>query len=302
MSSNLRLGALVALLVSGLALVFVVTRQHTATPLSGSLAPAFQLIGEPIKSLDHLVTRIIPVSDMDERDFGLVLGARYEEQLDEQDSVQTYLSELIKHLTVNVTKPFDYRVYLIDRSVPNAMAFPGGVILVSKGLLETLQSESELAAVLAHEIGHIELGHCLDAVKFKLLADKIGAREFGEITDFAVRLLLSHSFSKTQENAADEYAFDLILTTHYDPYGVGRAFASLLQYKNRESKAESQKARLDPVRDYFLSHPPLALREATFNAKAKKWWRINSAETRYLGVDNLGAYVTIYAEHSLSPL
>ena len=58
--------------------------------------------------------------------------------------------------------------------MPNAFALPGGVIIVTGGLLKTLKSEAELAAVLSHEMGHIELSHCLDTVRFQLLARKDG--------------------------------------------------------------------------------------------------------------------------------
>jgi len=61
---------------------------------------------------------------------------------------------------------------------------PSGVILVTKGLLETMQSESELVSILAHELGHIERGHCFDVVKYELLARKIKSEKLGELAIF----------------------------------------------------------------------------------------------------------------------
>ena len=90
------------------------------------------------------------------------------------------------------------------------------------------QRDPELVAVLAHELGHIEQGHCVDAVKFRLLAEKLGERTFGQIVDFAVQMLVAHSFSKTQEDEADEYAYTAVVNGPYDPRGVGDSFRSLL--------------------------------------------------------------------------
>ena len=147
-------------------------------------------------------------------------------------------------------------------------------------------------AVLAHELGHIEQGHCVYAVKFRLLADKLGARTFGQIVDFAVRMLVSHSFSKTQEDEADEYSYAAIVNSPDDPRGGGGSFASLLRYVTRSESVEPRGA--DPIRDYFRSHPPLEIREAKFRERAEAWWRRNGDQVRHVGEGNLrrrAAYV-----------
>ena len=174
MNDKVRLVGLVLLLSVGgaLAVSFAVT--GVDTPLPSSLAPAFQFLGTPVKAVDHLVTRVIPVNDVDEREFGDVLRARYDAQADTTDRDFLYLNDLMRGLSTTADKPFPYSVYLMDHDVPNAMALPGGVVLVTRGLLEVLRSEAELVAVLAHELGHIEQGHCVDAVKFRLLAEKLG--------------------------------------------------------------------------------------------------------------------------------
>ncbi len=71
-------------------------------------------------------------------------------------------------------------------------------------------------SVMAHEMGHIELGHCFNAVKFELLARKTHEETLGKIADFAVPFLLHPSFSKTQENESDEYAYNLMIESQYD--------------------------------------------------------------------------------------
>ena len=287
MNGRARFVGLALLLVAGVALAVAVSVRRVSTPLPSSLAPAFQLLGTPVKSIDHLVTRVVLVNELDERDLGEIYRAQYETPALKNDSDFVYLNDVMSQLRGAARKPFQYRVYPFDSAEPNAMALPGGVILVTRGLLQTLGSEAELVAVLAHEMGHIEQGHCLDAVKFQLLAEKMGAGILGTIADFGTRVLMSHSFSKTQEDEADEYAYSLLLNSRYDPRGEGRAFASLLAYRRRTPESAAEARGLDPIRDYFLSHPPVEIREAKFRERADAWWRNHPNEVRQIGERNL---------------
>lgn len=294
MSSHLRVIGLVTLLAMGTMLIIILGVRRVETPLGSSFAPAFQLAGTPIKALDHLVTRVIPVGDLDEREFGEVFHARYGAQTDTTHGDFAYLNDLVAHLSADAEKPFRYRAYTLPWSEPNAMALPGGVMLVTTGLLEVLHTEAEVAAVLSHEIGHIERGHCLDAVRFALLADKLGDRTFGDVVDLAVRLLVSHSFSKTQEDDADEYAYALLLESPYDPRGLGLSFESLLEYRRQHGATRSEDRQADLFRDYFRSHPPLEVRAAKFGERAEKWWRRHEGQSRPLGAENLRRRTSVY--------
>ena len=291
-----RLALLIVLLVSAVALISSLYVKGASTPLKSSLAPAFQLLGHSTKAVDSLITRVIPVDALDEAALGQVIAAGYERTADKTDADFLYLNDLVQNQARFLKKPFSYHVYLIDRAEPNAMALPGGVILVTKGLLRIMGSEAELLSVLAHELGHVELNHCLDAVKFQLLARRIGHGTYGKIADVAVVLLLRHSFSKTMEDQADEYAYALMVESPYDPRGVGSAFSQLLQYENKPIGPKDTRANL--FRDYFMSHPPLALRREKFKERADAWWRAHPQEHRFVGRNNLAKRKSFYTDSS----
>lgn len=289
MNNRLRLTFLIALLCTGITFTVSLVIKQIGTPLPPSLAPLLGLVGKPVQSVDHLVTRIINVSDIDERELGEVLHARYAAKYTNAKYASDiqYLNELIQRLSARAQKPFKYRVYLLPYDQPNAMALPGGVILITRGMLQVISSEAELVSVLAHEQGHIELGHCLDAVKFQLLAEKVDNKTLGAIADYAVYILVSHYFSKTQEDDADEYAYTALLYSPYDPCGVGQAFNSLLQWQQQYTKQPAQRHDINPLRDLLISHPPLELRIAKYQQRAEVWWRLHPNEERHLGVENL---------------
>jgi beta-barrel assembly-enhancing protease len=286
MKSGLRLTLLILLLACGAALVASLYVEHVRSPLQSTLTSSFQLLGTPVKLLDRMASRVVPVSALDERELGDTFRKRYDAQVTSGDADQAYLDALMVEIKSLTHKPFPYRAYVIGYyGAPNAMALPGGVILVTKELLGTLHSESELVAVLAHEVGHIERGHCFDTVRFQLLTRKIGSDMLGALADAAAQILLRHVYSKTTEGEADEYAYELLVSSRYDPLGVSKSFGSLRRYTKSAGAQTPQHAH--PIRDYFMSHPPLEIREAEFNERAAAWWKKHAEERRYVGQQNL---------------
>ena len=284
MNAGLRTALALVLVAAGLALMVALYVERVRSPLQSTLTTSFQVLGTPVKLLDRAASRVVPVSALDERQLGDTIRARYDAQVVAGDPDQAYLDALVKDLGSFTRKPFPYRAYAISYGPPNAMALPGGVILVTRTLLGTMRSESELIAVLAHELGHIERGHCFDAVRFQLLARKIHSDRLGALADAATQILLRHAYSKTTEDEADQYAYELVINSRYDPRGVGGSFGSLRQYQGSKSQTLQH---ADPIRDYFASHPPLEIREAQFTARASQWWKQHAAERRYVGQQNL---------------
>ena len=79
--------------------------------------------------------------------------------------VQAYVQEVGKKLAAVSDRALPYEFVVINNSVPNAWAMPGGKIAINRGLLTELDSEAELAAVLGHEIVHAAARHSAQAVQ-----------------------------------------------------------------------------------------------------------------------------------------
>ncbi len=250
-----------------------------------SFVPLFQLFGKAPQALSRSVTKILLIDSVDERELAKKIGRPYGSSnfsTLEGKHLINYLNSIIDDLQKYKKKSFKYEIRLLNSSSPNAMALPGGIIFVTTGLIKILKSESELVAVIAHEMGHIELSHCLDSVKYEILSKKILHNNLGALADFARRFLVRHSFSKNQEDEADTYGFNLLKNSKYDPSAMFKTFSRL-----KEASKQNKDKNISPFRDYFMSHPPIDQRLLKFQTESKIWWNKNDNELRYIGIKNL---------------
>jgi predicted Zn-dependent protease len=256
-----------------------------------SFSPLFQLLGEPAKSASTAVVSVLSIDDIDEVEFGHKISQQFYISNTRDTKTSKYLTQLLKKITVHAKRKMNYQVFIQKSIYPNAYALPGGTIIVTSGLLNVLQSESELVAVLAHEMGHIEQSHCLNNIKYRIAADKIGLKNIGKIVDMASHLLIRHAYKKTQENEADVYAFELMTHTSYDPNGVYLAFKHIYDYYKMAERKQHQSSI---IKDYFLSHPKFEDRIGQFKVKSTRWWKLNPGARRYVGKRNINEKTSFF--------
>ncbi len=284
-----------AILIAGFFLSYMIYREEVKVPFGATLAPAFQLLGRPIKNVDRALTQVLPIDSLDEARYGDVIYRRYKPYNGGTQEDQAYVQRLVETISLSGKKGFTYHGLILDSAEMNAFALPGGVVFVTSGLLHNMHSEAELAAVLAHEVGHVELSHCLDSVRFEIAARKIGTAPLGELADLAMNLMLRHSYSKTQEEEADEYAWSFLKQSSYSPEGEGLAFARLLKRYGTSGTASNV------VSEYFKSHPYLELREARYRTRFQEWIADHPNEERKYGYKNLQERTTLADDPSLDP-
>jgi predicted Zn-dependent protease len=153
--------------------------------------------------------------------------------------------------------PFEFAV--INDSVPNAWALPGGKLAINRGLLTELKSEAELAAVLSHEIVHAAARHGAKSVEQGTLlaagAVIVGAlasdRKYSEIVDFAAQggaALISLRFSREHELEADHYGIDYMVRAGYDPKAAVELQETFVRLAGNKSS--------NWLSGMFATHPP----------------------------------------------
>lgn len=131
-----------------------------------------------------------------------------------------------------------YHFLILDDDGINAFAAPGGLILVSRGLLRCCPDEDALAAVLAHEIGHVQLRHGLQAIKksrytnlFTVVAAEGAKQAAGQdlarltsIFEDSIRdvtaTLVNSGYSRAFEREADRAAVAILDRAGYDPHAL----------------------------------------------------------------------------------
>lgn len=197
------------------------------------------------------------------------MGERFYQQLRQraplvQDPlINDYLETLSYRLVSYSSEPGRrYKFFAIfDRNV-NAFAAPGGFIGVHSGLLYATQSESELAAVLAHEIAHITQGHMARAfeqaknVGIPMLLAMLGiaiAGGGGEATEAAViggQALMQQmqiNMTRANEKEADRLGIHTLAQAGFDPHAMADAFARLQRSHRLMSEGPPTALRTHPV-------------------------------------------------------
>jgi predicted Zn-dependent protease len=193
-----------------------------------------------------------------------------------------YVSAVGERLRPHVQrKDIIYRFRVLDRPEVNAYALPGGYIYVFTGLLEQLTNESQLAAILGHEMAHVDLYHAAEG----------NSGRGGLLTLF---------YSRRQEAEADRQGQLLAIAAGYHPQGLIDAMnifetiyggASTPRRPNSPIGEMSDAAR-HGLNDFFLSHPPSAERASQLRALLREQELQLKGRRFCLGVENLEKRLT----------
>ena len=163
---------------------------------------------------------------------GMLLGAA---PLVNNPAQQRYVNALGKWLALHSERPnLPWKFCIIDSDDFNAFSTPGGYVLITRGLFERMRSESELAGVLAHEIGHVERKHHLEALQKSLRDQSLTEmrRYFSVSTGNAIGDRFTNAMLSAAKDlyikglgADDEYEADRIgvviaARSGYSPFGL----------------------------------------------------------------------------------
>jgi len=146
-----------------------------------------------------------------------------------------YVNLICEAIVINSPRPVAYNGYnaaILDSAELNAFASPGGHVFITRGLIEAAKSEDELAAVIAHEIAHIQLGHGLRAIQTNRdLQDWLSQFSLSGAQTIADRL--NAGFSRVQEFDADITAISLLAAAGYNPQSMVEMLRELDKIQGR---------------------------------------------------------------------
>ena len=128
---------------------------------------------------------------------------------------------------------YHYHFLVFESEMINAFTVPGGNVLISSGLLAFCDSPEELAAVMAHEMGHVEKRHVISRLIKELGIEILTSGDqfvLGEITG----ILGSNSFDRKQEEEADLFAARLLESASIEPRTLATFFRKLEKESNRD--------------------------------------------------------------------
>src|SRR5210317_2270258 len=170
-----------------------------------------------------------------------------------------YVSEVGNKLATVSDRPLPYEFVVLNNSVPNAWALPGGKIAINRGLLTELESEAELAAVLGHEAVHAAARHSAQQqsramiMQVGVLGTAIAASDsdYGNLVAGGASVLAQMGLAKYGRGAeleSDRYGMQYMSKAGYDPQGAVELQQTFVRL--------SEDRRQDWLSGLFASHPP----------------------------------------------
>jgi Zn-dependent protease with chaperone function len=176
------------------------------------------------------------------------------------------VDDLGARLAAQVQSPYTFRWVLLEGKQVNAMAAPGGYVIVFTGLVDQAETAEELAGVLAHEVQHVVLRHSLRGLVrglgWRVILSILfgGAGDFGAPVAAWVEQLGSLRFSRGQESEADAAGVLLLQRAGIDPLGMATFFERLARSGGEPpaflSTHPASEARAQAVRDALAGAAP----------------------------------------------
>jgi len=232
-----------------------------------------------VQTADVLRSTFADITDEEEYYIGRATAAlilsKY--KLYRNDSLSSYINVMGTAIAFSSDRPETYGGYhfaVLDSDEVNAMAAPGGFVFVTKGLVMRCGDEETLAAILAHEIGHVAERHGLQSIKKSRLIDafkvigseasrQLNSEELAKVTAAfegvlgdVVETLVERGYDRKFEYEADKLALSYAVRTGYSPGGLAEFLKGM-----EENKPAGR------VSGWFKTHPSASDRLARAKAE-----------------------------------
>jgi len=274
---------------------------RTPYRILGGMVLLFVLVSLPLRAVEPTPAKAFYNTFNDEEE--MAMGRKAAEETDQQivllDSplLTAYLNNLGQKVAQASRRPqLQYTFKIVNTASVNAFSLPGGYIYVNRGLLDFVMTESELAGVLAHEVGHVVAYHSMNDVARRTLVDrgmyelqKAGLMNDKQMVDMLqhyggpILLFADRKFSREEESDADLFGLYNVIRAGYDPQGLVSALGRLSKFTGNPTLVEGllmnhplPGERVTALRAELLQNPPpkglekdsMAFRAAKLQLKA----------------------------------
>jgi predicted Zn-dependent protease len=192
----------------------------------------------------------------------------------ENARLQATIEKTVDRLVAASERPdLKYKVTILNSPAINAFALPNGHLYVTRGLIALANDKSELASVLAHEMGHVIARHAAiredqarqAALISHVVSDVLSDPQMGALALAKSKLTLA-SFSRAQEFEADGIGVGISARAGFDPFGASRFLTDMQRNADLKPAAGSGEARAP---DFLTTHPatPERVKNALANAR-----------------------------------
>jgi predicted Zn-dependent protease len=186
--------------------------------------------------LSGAIAKVIPVET--EAEFGKAVFQQYLSQakLNSDSATNAVLKKCAQVIeTFSIGRPYKFHIVIVEDSIKNAFALPGGYIVIYRGILDLMESEDELFGLLGHESGHVYLQHGFKRIIRSSLIALTFAVLFGDAGGLTAILLensktlLNLAYDRNEETAADTFGFQALQTANAPTNGMITLFEKLDQ-------------------------------------------------------------------------
>jgi len=255
------------ILLAGILAIVAAQWQRIAT------RPSAQAILTATADAQHEITRVPArldrMSDADEIAAGNEIASSYLNLDPKPDTpanhaAEVYIQTIGERAATGARRKLPWKFhYIPNPNFVNAFALPGGHVFIGQGLIALMHSEDALAAVLGHEVEHIDLRHCADREQVEAHLRNLGP--LGDLAGLPIEVFMA-GYSKEQELEADRDGTALAVRAGYSPEGILQFFGEFEKLEQKEDPApshtpstpvaEAAQVSLDTLQGYFRSHPP----------------------------------------------
>jgi len=235
-------------------------------------------------------------------------GAQYHEQFLQEfggamtGSQASYVEQVGKNIAVQsglANSQSAFNVTLLNSSVDNAFAVPGGYVYVTRQLVSLMNNEAELAGVLGHEVGHVAARHsaarqqqatrnsilgAIGSILSGVLLGNSGLGQLGQQIFSSAPQLMTARFSRRQETEADNLGIAYLKGAGYDPRAMGTLLQSLAAQTALDASLQGRDASMPA---WASTHPDPASRVRAALTQAGNVAGVTNRDTFLTRVDGL---------------